>query len=105
MCFAHHRTLEKDSLPRGILLSLFIWAVPDGFGDPYDVGTFDVGVGVIYAIAFPLLIVLDTDPSAKAGTVDGRNERHWPGWACWAEVSTSAFRPSLTTLRIKRGVK
>lgn len=53
-----------------------------------------MGVGVIYVIAFLFLIVLDADPSAKAGTVDGWIERRWPGWARWAEVSTSVFRLS-----------
>lgn len=86
--------LRKTAYLGGIGLSLFIWAVPNGFGGPYNVGTFDVGVGVIYAIAFLFLLVLDADPSAKVGTVDGWIERRWPGWARWAEVSSSVYRLS-----------
>lgn len=78
--------LRKPAYLGGIGLSLLIWAIPEGFGGPFELGTFDIGVGVIYAIAFVFLLVLDAEPSARVGTLDGLLERRWPGWARWAEV-------------------
>lgn len=89
--------LRKIAYVGGMGLTLFIWAVPNGFGGPYTVGTFDVGMGVIYAIAFLFLLVLDADPSANVGTVDAWIERRWPRWSRWAEVSTSIFSRSVRT--------
>jgi uncharacterized membrane protein YphA (DoxX/SURF4 family) len=42
----------------GILLSLVIWAVPEGFGGPYTPGATDVGTGIIYVFVFLGLFLL-----------------------------------------------
>lgn len=43
----------------GILLSLGIWAIPEGFGGPYVAGqSTDIGAGLPYAIVFALLLFL-----------------------------------------------
>jgi nitrite reductase (NO-forming) len=42
----------------GALLSLVIWAVPEGFGGPYTTGATDVGTGIIYVFVFLGLFLL-----------------------------------------------
>ena len=43
----------------GILLSLGIWSIPEGFGGPYVPGqSTDIGTGFPYAIVFALLLFL-----------------------------------------------
>jgi thiosulfate dehydrogenase (quinone) large subunit len=39
----------------GALLTLIIWAVPEGIGGPYTTGATDVGTGIIYTLVFVLL--------------------------------------------------
>ncbi len=79
--------LRKVAYVGGIAMSLLIWAVPEGFGGPYDEGTFDIGVGIIYAVVFLSLILLDADHRSNWRTLDARMEARWPRWARWAEVS------------------
>jgi uncharacterized membrane protein YphA (DoxX/SURF4 family) len=45
--------MRKYAYVGGIVLSLLIWAVPEGFGGPYGAGTgaTDIGTGIIYALA------------------------------------------------------
>jgi thiosulfate dehydrogenase (quinone) large subunit len=38
----------RTALTGGILLSLIIWFVPEGFGGPYQPGATDIGTGIIY---------------------------------------------------------
>ena len=43
----------------GMLLSLGIWSIPEGFGGPYVAGkSTDIGAGLPYAIVFALLLFL-----------------------------------------------
>ena len=42
----------------GSLLSLIIWAVPEGFGGPYTPGATDIGTGIIYVFVFLGLFLL-----------------------------------------------
>ena len=42
----------------GALLSIVIWAVPEGFGGPYTAGATDVGTGIIYVFGFLGLFLL-----------------------------------------------
>ena len=41
------------------IFSLFIWAIPEGFGGPYSATSTDIGTGIIYAIVFLSLYGLD----------------------------------------------
>lgn len=43
----------------GTLLSIVIWAVPEGFGGPYTAGATDVGTGIIYVFVFLGLFLLE----------------------------------------------
>lgn len=73
----------------GVILSLLIWAVPEGFGGPYQTnsGGTDVGTGVIYAIAFLGLIVINATYGSSRISVDHYIERRFPGWARIAEFA------------------
>ena len=84
--------LRKVAYVEGIAVSLLIWAVPEGFGGPYDEGTFDVGVGIIYAVVFLSLILLDAGQRSNWRTLDVWIEARWPRWARWAEVSIPVER-------------
>src|SRR5437660_11337128 len=50
--------VRKLAYTGGILLSLIIWSVPEGFGGRYDPSSTDVGTGVIYDFVFFLLMVV-----------------------------------------------
>ncbi|HVM73685.1 MAG TPA: DoxX family membrane protein [Candidatus Paceibacterota bacterium] len=45
----------RAALIGGIVLSLVIWTVPEGFGGPYVAGATDIGAGIIYAFALAAL--------------------------------------------------
>ena len=90
--------LRKTAYLGGIALSLFIWAIPEGFGGPYDPGTFDIGVGIVYALGFLFLIALDSYPASNAHTLDEKIERRWPRWAKVAEVSGAPSRSGRGTV-------
>jgi thiosulfate dehydrogenase (quinone) large subunit len=41
----------------GLIYSLLVWAVGEGFGGPYESGSTDVGTGIVYALLFATLLV------------------------------------------------
>lgn len=75
----------------GVVLALLIWAVPEGFGGPYQIGAggTDVGTGVIYAIAFLGLIVINATYGPSRWSLDYWIERRLPAWARLAEFGAS----------------
>ena len=78
--------LRKVAYTGGIVLSLFIWAVPEGFGGPYGPGSTDIGTGIVYAIAFLLLMALNATYGPSKLSLDYLIERRWPGWQRYAEI-------------------
>jgi uncharacterized membrane protein YphA (DoxX/SURF4 family) len=82
--------LRKLAYTGGIVLSLLIWAVPEGFGGPYQYGAggTDVGAGVIYAVAFLGLILINATYGASRYSLDYYIERRFPRWARIAEFSS-----------------
>ncbi len=85
--------LRKLAYTGGILLSLVIWAVPEGFGGPYGPGSTDIGTGVIYAMVFLMLMVISATYGPSTWSVDYYLERRWPWWARLSEIRSP--RPSL----------
>ena len=79
----------------GAILSLFIWAVPEGFGGPYGVGSTDIGTGIIYAMVFLMLIVINATYGTSRWSLDYVLERRWPRWSVMAEFrgARAAHRP------------
>ncbi len=78
--------LRKIAYGGGILLSLLIWAVPEGFGGPYGPSSTDVGTGVVYAIAFLFLMIINATYGPSRYSLDRSIERRWPVWARLAEI-------------------
>lgn len=70
----------------GIILGLFIWAVPEGFGGPYGAGSVTVGGGNIYALGMLFLIVLGATYGRDRYTLDYLIERRFKSWAVVAEI-------------------
>lgn len=84
--------MRKLAYSGGVILALLIWAVPEGFGGPYQSGAggTDIGTGVIYAIAFLGLILINATYGPSRYSLDYYIERRFPGWARVAEFSRSA---------------
>jgi uncharacterized membrane protein YphA (DoxX/SURF4 family) len=85
--------MRKIAYIGGVVLGLLIWAVPEGFGGPYQTGSggTDIGTGVIYAIAFLGLILINATYGPSRYSLDYYIERRFPGWARVAEFGQSTF--------------
>lgn len=70
----------------GIILGMFIWAVPEGFGGPYGAGSVTVGGGNIYALGLLFLIVLGATYGRDRYTIDYLIEKRFRKWSVIAEV-------------------
>ncbi|MEM0116861.1 MAG: DoxX family protein [Conexivisphaerales archaeon] len=79
--------LRKIAYFGGMILSLFIWAVPEGFGGPYGPGSTDIGTGIIYSISFAFLLLINAAYGPSRYSLDYLIERRWKVWAKLAEVS------------------
>jgi uncharacterized membrane protein YphA (DoxX/SURF4 family) len=79
--------MRKIAYFGGVVLALLIWAVPEGFGGPYQSGAggTDIGTGIIYAIAFLGLIVISATFGPSRYSLDRYIERRFPAWAKVAE--------------------
>lgn len=88
--------MRKIAYAGGVVLSLLIWAVPEGFGGPYTGGSggTDVGTGVVYAIAFFGLIVINASYGPSRWSLDYAIEARWPRWKAVAEFGRSATTPA-----------
>lgn len=78
--------LRKVTYGLGLLLSLVIWAVPEGFGGPYGPTSTDIGTGIVYAFVFLLLMVVNATFGPSRYSLDRVIERRWPGWQKFAEI-------------------
>jgi nitrite reductase (NO-forming) len=79
--------IRKLSYFSGILLSLIIWTVAEGFGGPYGPGSTDVGAAILYPFVFFALIVLETTAGSNRYTLDKLVDRHVRGWSKVADTS------------------
>jgi uncharacterized membrane protein YphA (DoxX/SURF4 family) len=77
--------LRKVAYIGGAILSLFIWAVPEGFGGPYGPGSTDIGTGAVYALLFVALMVINASYGPSRWSVDYWIEKRFPAWARFAE--------------------
>jgi uncharacterized membrane protein YphA (DoxX/SURF4 family) len=67
----------------GVILSLVIWAVPEGFGGPYAPGATDIGAGIIYIFGFLGLFLL------SAGQHYGLDRILWERLGRWQFLSST----------------
>jgi uncharacterized membrane protein YphA (DoxX/SURF4 family) len=92
--------MRKIAYLGGVVLGLLIWAVPEGFGGPYQSGAggTDIGTGIIYAIAFLGLIVINASYGPSRFSLDFYIERRFPAWAKVAEFvrPAKASEPAAT---------
>lgn len=86
--------MRKIAYVGGAILALFIWAVPEGFGGPYGVGSTDIGGGIVYAMVFLMLIVINSTYGPSQWSLDAVIEKRWPRWALLAEFRSRGSRPA-----------
>ncbi len=101
--------VRKVAYIGGALLSLFIWAIPEGFGGPYGPGSTDIGTGAVYALLFLALIVINASYGPSRWSLDAILERRFPRWAKLAEfrrrVPSSAGAPTSAPARTSGGAQ
>lgn len=83
--------MRKLAYAGGAILSLFIWAVPEGFGGPYGPGSTDIGTGAMYALLFLALIVINATYGPSRWSLDSVIERRFPKWRTVAELGPARF--------------
>jgi len=70
----------------GILWSLAIWTIPEGFGGSFVAGATDIGTAIMYALVFGVLYTLESLPTLTgAWSLDHKVERLAPWWRILAE--------------------
>ena len=69
----------------GIVYSLLVWSVGEGFGGPYVSGSTDVGTGIILAILFAALFVFAPSARREPLSLDRSLVRRWSWWRQLAE--------------------
>ena len=70
----------------GMLWSLAIWTIPEGFGGSFVAGATDIGTAIMYALVFGVLYTLESLPTLTgAWSLDHRVERLAPWWRILAE--------------------
>ena len=77
--------MRKIAYLGGMVLSLLIWAIPEGFGGPYGPASTDIGTGVIYSFLFLSLIIINTISGPSKYSLDFLLERKIPFWKRVAE--------------------
>jgi nitrite reductase (NO-forming) len=88
--------IRKFAYVGGIILTLMIWSIPEGFGKIFPISgsqTTDVGTGLIYAIALVGLIAISAAVGPNPYTLDYYIERRFPSWARIAEFGTPLWGP------------
>ncbi|MDG7006623.1 MAG: DoxX family membrane protein [Nitrososphaerota archaeon] len=84
--------MRKLAYLSGILLSLLIYSIDEGFGGPYGPGSTDIGAAIIYLFVFFALIALESATASNSLTLDSIIERATSKWASVAEFTSPAMR-------------
>ena len=84
--------MRKLAYLSGILLSLLIYSVDEGFGGPYGPGSTDIGAAIIYVFVFFALIALESATASNSLTLDSIIEQATSKWASIAEFTSPAMR-------------
>jgi uncharacterized membrane protein YphA (DoxX/SURF4 family) len=77
--------MRKVAYLGGMVLSLLIWTIPEGFGGPYGPGSTDIGTGVIYSFLFLSLIIINTISGPSKYSLDFLLEQKFASWKRVAE--------------------
>jgi nitrite reductase (NO-forming) len=84
--------VRKLAYMGGLILSLLIWAVPEGFGGPYGPGSTDIGTGIAYSFVFLSLIIINAMSGTSKYSLDYLIERRFPSWKRVAEFGQVTAR-------------
>lgn len=79
--------MRKTGYIGGFLLSLVIWSVPEAFGGPYGPSATDIGTGIIYAMVFLMLIIINTIGGTSKYSLDNIIEKKVKWWHRIAEFN------------------
>ena len=69
----------------GIVYSLLVWSVGEGFGGPYTSGATDIGAGIIYALFFAAMLTSAPAAAREPFSLDRLMIRRWGWWKLVAE--------------------
>jgi thiosulfate dehydrogenase (quinone) large subunit len=69
----------------GVLYSLLVWSVGEGFGGPYASGSTDVGTGIVYALLFVTLLAFAPPARRERLSLDRILVARWSSWRHVAE--------------------
>src|SRR5215467_16070829 len=74
--------LRKSVYLGGIILSLMIWSIVEGFGGPYKSGSTstDIGAAIMYAFIFVAIIIVERSSNYSRHSLDALIERKLNGW-------------------------
>jgi uncharacterized membrane protein YphA (DoxX/SURF4 family) len=64
----------------GVVYSLLVWAVGEGFGGPYEEGATNIGTGIVYALLFVVLLTYSPPARREPLSLDRVLERRWRWW-------------------------
>jgi thiosulfate dehydrogenase (quinone) large subunit len=78
--------MRKVAFFGGAVYSIILWSVAEGFGGPITAATTDVGAGIIYAMVFFALIMLNSVYRNNAYTIDSLIEKRIKRWKALAEL-------------------
>ncbi|HEY8992246.1 MAG TPA: hypothetical protein VIM37_00160 [Candidatus Microsaccharimonas sp.] len=67
------------------LFSFLLWAIPEGFGGPYDATSDNVGAGIIYVIVFISLFGLERMAGRSRWSLDNYIIKSVPWWVLVAD--------------------
>jgi thiosulfate dehydrogenase (quinone) large subunit len=69
----------------GLMYTLLLWGVGEGFGGPYRFGSTDIGTGIIYALLFLALLTFAPPARRERLSLDRVLESRLPWWRFVAE--------------------
>jgi uncharacterized membrane protein YphA (DoxX/SURF4 family) len=69
----------------GLIYTLLVWGVGEGFGGPYSSGATDIGPAIMYALLFATLLTFAPPARRERLSVDRFLESRLPWWRFLAE--------------------
>ncbi len=75
----------------GVIYTLLVWALGDGFGGPYVSGTTDVGTGIIYTMMFINLLAFAPPARRERLSLDRVLVKRLAWWRLVAHTPSTAF--------------